>query len=226
MRFRLFVLIAIVALPVGLQVSGLVDFFDLEYLKLHEATLLRYRQQHPLAILSMFVLVYTVVCALPIPAVAILTVAAGMLFGFMNGLVIVSFSSTVGATLAFLLARYLGQDFVHRALGKKIAVVDQELSSAGFLYATSLRLIPGVPFFVINTALGLTAIRTPTFYVSTQVGMLVMLGILVNAGDHLGKIGSLDDALRPEVLVSLALVALVPVSIRALAKKFREPVKE
>jgi len=219
MKIRIFLLIVLIALPVGLQTAGIIDFFNLEYLKQNEAALQNYRLQHPLTVLGVFVTVYTVVCALPIPAVAILTLAAGMLFGFIDGLVVVSFSSAVGATLAFWLARYLGQEFVHKVLGKKITGVDRELDNAGFIYATSLRLIPGIPFFVINTALGLTTIKTVTFYLSTQVGMLLMLGILVNAGNNLGKITSLKDALSVEVLISLALLAFVPLSIRLIAGK-------
>lgn len=221
MKFRLFLLIVLIALPVGLQTTGIIDFFNLEYLKQNEAALQNYRLQHPLTVLGIFVSVYTVVCALPVPAVAILTLAAGMLFGFVNGLLVVSFSSAIGATLAFWLARYLGQDFVHKILGKKITGIDRELDHAGFIYATSLRLIPGIPFFVINTALGLTTIKTVTFYVSTQVGMLLMLGILVNAGNNLGKITSLKDALSLEVVISLALLAFVPLSIRLIAGRRR-----
>ena len=221
MKVRLFLLIVIIALPVGLQLSGVVDFFDLEYLKQNEAALQDYRQQHPLTVLGIFVSVYTVVCALPIPAVAFLTLAAGMLFGFLNGLAVVSFSSAIGATFAFWLARYLGQEFVHKMLGKKITGIDRELDNAGFIYATSLRLIPGIPFFVINTALGLTTIKTATFYLSTQIGMLLMLGILVNAGNNLGRVTSLEDALSMEVIISLALLALVPLSIRLFARKHK-----
>jgi uncharacterized membrane protein YdjX (TVP38/TMEM64 family) len=221
MKLRLLLLILIIALPVGLQLSGVVDFFDLDFLKQNEAALKDYKKEHPMAVLGMFVVVYTVVCALPIPAVAMLTVAAGMLFGFTNGLFVVSFSSAVGATLAFWLARFLGQELLHRAMGKNIAGVDRELNDAGFAYATSLRLIPGVPFFVVNTALGLTTMRTATFYVSTQIGMLLMLGILVNAGDKLSGIGSLDDVLSGNVVISLALLALVPLSLRLISRRLK-----
>jgi uncharacterized membrane protein YdjX (TVP38/TMEM64 family) len=222
MKNRVFLLIFIIALPVGLQVSGVVDFFNLEYLKQNEAAWQNYRQQHPLAVLGIFVSVYTVVCALPIPAVAFLTLAAGMLFGFLNGLLVVSFSSAIGATFAFWLARYLGQEFVHKMLGKKITGIDRELDNAGFIYAASLRLIPGIPFFVINTALGLSTIKTATFYLSTQIGMLLMLGILVNAGDNLGRIATLEDALNVRVVASLTLLALVPLSIRLISRRSKE----
>lgn len=210
------------ALPVGLQITGIVDFLNLDYLKRNEEAFQNYRQQHPLTVLGIFIAVYTMVCALPIPAVAFLTLAAGMLFGFANGLLIVSFSSAIGATFAFWLARYLGQEFVHKMLGKKITGVDRELDNAGFIYATSLRLIPGIPFFIINTALGLTTIRTVTFYLSTQIGMLLMLGILVNAGNNLGKITSLEDALSMDVIASMALLALVPLSIRLISRRIGE----
>jgi uncharacterized membrane protein YdjX (TVP38/TMEM64 family) len=221
MKLRILLLSLMVALPVCLQVSGVVDFFDLDYLKQNEVALKEFKRQHPLIVLSVFVAVYTIVCSLPIPAVAMLTVTAGMLFGFINGLIVVSFSSAVGATLAFWLARYLGQEFLHKVLGNEIAGVDRELNDAGFAYATSLRLIPGVPFFVVNTALGLTTIRTATFYLSTQIGMLLMLGILVNAGDKLSRVSSLDDVLSANVIVSLALLALVPLSIRMISRRSR-----
>ena len=219
MNTKFFLLIAIIAVPIGLHFSGIVDFFSFQYLQENKTQLLTYAQNHPYVILALFIPLYITVCALPVPAVALLTVAAGALFGFAQGLVIVSFSSTIGATIAFKMSRYLGQNSVHSLLGNRIKNVDAEFENAGFLYATSMRLLPGIPFFITNAILGLTTIKSSTFYISTQIGMLIMLSILVNAGNNLAKIESLEDVLSPAMMMSLAILALFPVVVRQIAKR-------
>ena len=219
MNIKLFLLLAIIAVPIGLHFSGIVDFFSFQYLQENKNQLLGFAQSHPYMILALFIPVYITVCALPVPAVALLTVAAGALFGFAQGLVIVSFSSTIGATIAFKMSRYLGQNSVHSLLGNRIKNVDAEFENAGFLYATSMRLLPGIPFFITNAILGLTTIKSSTFYISTQIGMLIMLSILVNAGNNLAKIESLEDVLSPAMMMSLAILALFPVVVRQIAKR-------
>lgn len=219
MRARLILLLALLAFPFALQLSGAVDFFNLQWLKDNQQQFSSFMAERPLSTAATFILVYTIVCALPLPAVALLTVAAGMLFGFTKGLVVVSFASAIGATLAFWLSRYIGQTAVHRLFGRRLGVVDLELERAGFLYATSLRLVPGVPFFVANIALGLSTMRTGAFYLSTQLGMLIMLSLLVNAGHNLSRVNSLDDILSPQLMLALGLMAVVPLSVRLVSRQ-------
>lgn len=172
---------------------------------------LRTRQAENAAGLAFgFFATYVAVTALSLPLAVWMTLAAGALFGFWQGLLIVSFASSLGATLAFLAARYLLRDWVRARLGARAAGVDEGMRRDGAFYLFSLRLIPVIPFFAVNLLMGLTPIPALTFYLVSQAGMLAGTAVYVNAGTQLGMLESLSGIVSPALLASFALLGLFP----------------
>lgn len=195
--------IAIVALDPG-------QYLSLETLKARQSALEDWVGAHPLeASLGGFA-VYVAVTALSIPGAAVMTLAAGAVFGLLWGTVIVSFASSVGATLAFLIARYLLHDAVQARFGHRLRAVNRGVERDGPIYLLTLRLIPVIPFFVINVLMALTPIATRHFYLYSQIGMLPATLVFVNAGTRLAQIERPGDILSAPVLVSLGLLAALP----------------
>jgi uncharacterized membrane protein YdjX (TVP38/TMEM64 family) len=136
--------------------------------------------------------------------------------------VIVSFASSIGATLAFLTSRFLLHDAIQKRFGDKLKAINAGVKRDGALYVITLRLIPVFPFFIINLVMGLTPIRTRTFYWASQLGMIPLTLIFINAGRELGKIQSLKDILSPGLIASLVLVGLFPLVARKVVEKINE----
>lgn len=183
---------------------------DLDMLRGHVVDLQAWRMERPLLIAVLFFAAYVAVTALSLPLAAWMTLAAGALFGFGTGLLIVSFASTIGATLAFLAARYLLRDWVHERFGSRLDAVDAGIERDGPFYLFTLRLIPVVPFFAINLLMGLTPIRAWIFYVVSQVGMLAGTAVYVNAGTQLAQLDSLSGIVSVPILLSFALLGIFP----------------
>lgn len=168
-----------------------------------------------------YFLIYVVVTALSIPGAAIMTLAGGAVFGLVAGTLLVSFASSVGATLAFLLARYLLRDYVEGRFERSTERINRGVAREGGYYLFSLRLVPVFPFFVINLAMGLTRLRASTFYWVSQLGMLPGTLVYVNAGTQLARIDETGDILSPALLGSFILLGLFPL----LAKKSLELIR-
>ncbi len=151
--------------------------------------------QNPVLSIGVFFAIYVAVTALSLPGAAILTLAAGALFGLVQGLVIVSFASSVGATLAFLVSRFILRDTVRNKFREKLKKIDEGVEKQGAFYLFTLRLVPVFPFFLINLLMGLTSLKTWTFYWVSQVGMLAGTAVYVNAGTQLAQIDSLSGIL-------------------------------
>ena len=166
--------------------------------------------QRPALIIGGFFLIYVAGAALSLPGAVILTIAAGAVFGLWLGTLIVSFASTIGASLAFLSSRFVLRDWVKARFGKRIAAIDRGVASEGALYLLTMRLIPAFPFFLVNLAMGLTSIRLPTFALVSQIGMLPATLIFVNAGTQLAAIDSTSDIASPALIGSLVLLGLFP----------------
>jgi len=196
-------------------------FLSLEYLQSRQADLAALATERPWQVSGIFIAAYVAVTALSLPGAAIMTLAAGAIFGLVAGTVIVSFASSIGATLAFLTARYLLRDSVQSRFGARLADVDKGIAREGAFYLFTLRLVPLVPFFVINLLMGLTTMRAWTFYWVSQVGMLAGTVVYVNAGTQLAKIESLRGILSPALVGSFVLLGLFPL----LAKKIVDAVK-
>lgn len=196
-------------------------WFSLDALKSQQAAIEAWREANPWLTAAAFFVVYVAVTALSLPGAAIMTLAGGAVFGLLWGTVLVSFASSIGATLAFLAARFLLRDWVKARFGPRIAAIDRGVEKEGGFYLFTLRLVPAFPFFMINLLLGLTPMRAWTFYWVSQVGMLAGTIVYVNAGTQLAGITSLSGILSPSLLGSFALLGIFPL----VAKKFVDAVK-
>lgn len=207
---KLLVLLLVAALVAAFFAFDLGRFLSLAALKGHQADLAATYAARPAAVLGVFFAVYVAVAALSLPGAAPMTLAAGALFGVGIGTAIVSFASSLGATLAFLSSRYLFRDAVQRRFGSRLADVNRGVERDGAFYLFSLRLVPLIPFFAVNLVMGLTNMRATRFYLVSQVGMLAGTVVYVNAGTQLSKIESLRGVLSPGLLVSFVLLGLFP----------------
>ncbi|MDP2023597.1 MAG: FAD-dependent oxidoreductase, partial [Hydrogenophaga sp.] len=197
---------------------GLDRYFSLAFLKESQASLAALREQQPLQLALGYFLVYIAVTALSLPGATIVTLAGGAIFGLGWGLLIVSFASSIGATLAFLTARFLLRDSVQARFGQRLADMDKGIQKDGAFYLFTLRLIPVVPFFVINLLMGLTKMKTWTYYWVSQLGMLAGTAVYVNAGTQLGQLESLKGILSPGLLGSFVLLGLFPLIARKVVE--------
>ncbi|MGH8474687.1 MAG: FAD-dependent oxidoreductase [Methylococcales bacterium] len=220
-RSRILLLGAIAALIAVFFIFDLQRFLTLETLKARQAAIDAYRAAHPALAVVPYAVTYVAVTGLSLPGAAILTLAGGAVFGLVWGTIIVSFASSVGATLAFLAARFLFRDAVKARFGERLKAIDAGVARDGAFYLFTLRLVPVFPFFVINLAMGLTNIRTLTFYWVSQLGMLAGTAVYVNAGTQLGRIDSLSGILSPGLLGSFALLGIFPL----LGKKTVESIQ-
>ena len=173
-----------------------------------------WRATSPATVGASFFLMYVIVAAFSLPGAAIMTIAAGALFGLFWGAVIASFASTIGATLAFLTARYLLRDLVQAHFGDKLKAINEGMAKDGAFYLFSLRLIPLFPFFLVNLLVGLTPISTRRYYWVSQIGMLAGTVVYVNAGTQLAKISGLADIASPGLLFSFALLGIFPLLVK------------
>ncbi|NTV12586.1 MAG: TVP38/TMEM64 family protein [Desulfobulbaceae bacterium] len=216
----LLLLLALVAV-VLFRHYHLGDYLTLAYLK---DSLARFRElylAHRLTTLAGYILLYIVVTALSLPGAAIMTLAGGGLFGFWIGTVAISFASTIGATLACGVSRFILRDWVARHFGAKLAAIDQGIETEGAFYLFTLRLIPIFPFFVINLLMGLTKLRLTTYFWVSQLGMLPATMVFVNAGRELSRINTMGDVLSPGLLASFALLGLFPLTAKKLLGIYR-----
>ena len=203
-------LFALIALAVVLLIWASSGSLDLAGLKAMLERAQAWRADHPATFAGLFFLAYVAVTALSLPFAVWMTLAAGAMFGFWGGLALVSFASTIGATLAFLTARFFLRDWVSQRLGSRAETLNRGLKRDGPFYLFSLRLIPVVPFFALNLLMGLTQMPARTFYWVSQVGMLAGTAVYVNAGTQLGQLNSLSGIVSPGVLGAFALLAVFP----------------
>jgi pyruvate/2-oxoglutarate dehydrogenase complex dihydrolipoamide dehydrogenase (E3) component/uncharacterized membrane protein YdjX (TVP38/TMEM64 family) len=220
-RGRLVVLLLVVAAIAAFFVTGAHRYFTFEHIKAEQARLAARFHAHPAASVAVFFAVYVGVAALALPGAALLTLAAGAIFGFLWGVVIVSFASSIGATLSFLLSRFVLRDWVRQRYASRVQAVDRGIEKEGAFYLFTLRLIPAAPFFVVNVLMGLTGLRTSTFYWVSQLGMLAGTLVYVNAGTQLAAIHSPRGILSPALIGAFLLLGFFPL----LAKKTIEAVK-
>ncbi len=218
---RLVVLGFIAALITAFFAFDLQNHLTLESLKTQQQAIETYRNDHPVIAVAIYALTYIAVTGLSLPGATILTLAGGAVFGLLWGTLIVSFVSTIGATLAFLAARFLFRDTVKANFGERSKAIDAGVTKEGALYLFTLRLVPVFPFFVINLAMGLTNIKTQTFYWVSQLGMLAGTVVYVNAGTQLAQLKSLSGILSPGLIGSFVLLGIFPL----LANKVVDAVK-
>ncbi|OGQ95585.1 MAG: dihydrolipoamide dehydrogenase [Deltaproteobacteria bacterium RIFOXYD12_FULL_57_12] len=207
-------------------VFDLGRFLSLAYLKESHTYFADLYAGHRLAVIASYMVIYILATALSLPGAVIMTLAGGALFGLWVGIVVVSFASSIGATLACLVSRFLLREWVQARFGEKLAAINRGIEQEGSFYLFSLRLVPIFPFFIINLAMGLTRLPLSTYYWVSQVGMLPATVVYVNAGQELARIESLAGILSPGLLISFAVLGLFPIVTRKLLALYtaRRPV--
>lgn len=199
-------------------------YINLEFFQAQRAVVVDYYVDNRVVTIVAFLAIYIGMAALSLPGATIMTLAAGAVFGLPVGLVLVSFASTIGATLACMLARYLFRDAVQNRFGKYLGKINEGVEKDGAFYLFALRLVPAFPFFVVNLVMALTPIRLWTFYWVSQVGMLAGTAVYVNAGKEIGQLESLSGILSPTLLISFALLGVFPIiakkALNVLSKRF------
>ncbi len=185
-------------------------YLTLNELKARQYAIENYYRANPGLTIAIYMAGYIIVTALSLPGATVMSLAGGALFGFWMGTLIVSFASTTGATLAFLVARFLLKDYVQKKFGDKLSAVNRGIEKEGAFYLFTLRLVPLFPFFMINLVMALTPIKTLTFYIVSQIGMLPGTFVYINAGTQLAKLDSLGGILSPGLIFSFALLGIFP----------------
>jgi len=223
---KIVITVFIIAISAVFFIFDLQQYLSFAYLKSSQQMFQSYYADHRLITTAGYMAVYILVTALSLPGAAIMTLAGGALFGLWVGLFLVSFASTIGATLAFLAARFLLKDYVQSRFGEKLKAVNEGIEKDGSFYLFTLRLVPLFPFFVINLVMGLTPIRTPVFYLVSQIGMLPGTFVFVNAGTHLAKIESAKGILSPGLVFSFALLGIFPLIAKKIVSLVRSRKKQ
>jgi uncharacterized membrane protein YdjX (TVP38/TMEM64 family) len=218
------ILLALIAAAIAAYLwFDLGQYVSLDAFKAQQAEIIAAKDASPLLYIGGFFLLYIAVTALSLPGAAIMSLVAGALFGLVTGVIIVSFASSIGATLAYLSSRFLLRDWVSSKFGERMQAIDDGLARDGAFYLFTLRLIPLFPFFMVNLVMGLTRIKTPTFYWVSQIGMLPATIVFVNAGTQISQIESTAGLLSPTLIGSFVLLGCFPWIARglvAMAKKF------
>jgi pyruvate/2-oxoglutarate dehydrogenase complex dihydrolipoamide dehydrogenase (E3) component/uncharacterized membrane protein YdjX (TVP38/TMEM64 family) len=220
-RSRVLLLLALAAGIAAFFALGLQRYLTLDYLKAAQGEFTALYAERPLTVIAAYFGIYVAVTALSLPGALIMTLAGGAIFGLWVGTLVVSFASSVGATLAMLAARYVLRDSVKGRFGARLAEIDRGVQRDGPFYLFTLRLVPALPFFAINLLMGLTAMKAGTFYLVSQLGMLAGTLVYVNAGTQLAQITSLQGIVSPGLIGSFVLLGLFPL----VAKKIVDAVK-
>ena len=218
---KLILLLAIIILAGLFFVFDLGQYLSLDYLKSQQQQLDSWYQNNPGLLIGSYFIIYIAVTGLSLPGAAVLTLVGGAIFGLVTGVIIISFASTIGATLAFLVSRYLLHDAVQHRFGSKLKTFNDGIRKDGGFYLFALRLVPAFPFFMINLLMGLTPIKTWTFYWVSQVGMFAGTIVYVYAGTQLGQIASLSGILSPQLIFAFTLLGIFPL----IARKILDTIK-
>src|SRR5436190_10540859 len=220
-RRRLLVAALVLGLIAAFFALDLGQYLQLEYFKSQQSAIEEFRRANPLAAAGIVFAIYVAVTGLSVPGAAVLSLAVGAIFGLLWGTLIVSFASSLGATLAFLSSRFLFRDLVRDRFGDRLRAMDAGLEKEGAFYLFALRLVPAFPFVLVNLLMGLTPIRTRTFYWVSQIGMLPATVVYVNAGTQLATIKSISGILSPALIGSLVLIGIFPLIAKHAVEVFK-----
>ncbi|ENL6070245.1 hypothetical protein VCSRO155_0600 [Vibrio cholerae] len=216
-------IIAIVLIAIAaLLVTQFSQYLTLDVAKAKQAELANYIDAHLLQAALIYFVVYVLLTAFSIPGATVVTLLGAALFGFWLSLLLASFASTIGATLAFLSSRFLLRDWVQAKFADKLQTINQGIERDGAFYLLSLRLIPIFPFFLINLVMGLTPISTWRYYWVSQLGMLPGTAVYLNAGTQLAEISSLGQIVSLPVLASFVLLGVFPIVVKWLMGKVQQ----
>lgn len=222
-KLVVFVVLLVVVVAVVLRFH---DTLSLNYLASKETSLRELNLKSPLLVASVAFGIYTLITGLSLPGAALLTLIFGWFFGFARGLLLISFASTTGATIAFLLSRFFLREYISARFGERLKKFNAELAKEGAFYLFTLRLIPAIPFFVINLVMGLTPIRATTFWWVSQLGMLPGTAVYVYAGAQFPSLDALVEKgaagiLSPQLIIAFVLLGLFPITIKKLMKRLK-----
>ncbi len=218
---KISILAVIVILIASFFIFDLGQYLTLAYLKSQQQVFNDYYQHNRFSTLLFYFIIYILVTALSLPGAAIMTLAGGALFGLWTAVVVVSFASSIGATLAFLVSRFLLRDWVQGKFGDKLQAINAGVEREGAFYLFSLRLVPLFPFFVINLLMGLTPLKTSLYYIVSQVGMLAGTFVYVNAGTQIGQLENAGGILSPGLLLSFTLLGIFPLLAKRILGIFQ-----
>jgi uncharacterized membrane protein YdjX (TVP38/TMEM64 family) len=218
---KVVILLVIVGAIVAVKVFHLDQYLTLSYLKGSLDTLKSLYENHSLMVIAGYFLIYVLTTSLSLPGASPLGLAGGALFGFWTATLLVSFASSIGATLSCIVSRFLLRDWIQSRFGDRIAKVNEGIEKEGAFYLFTLRLIPAFPFWMINLAMGLTKMSLLKFYWVSQIGMLPGTMVFVNAGTELAKIESVKGIFSPGLIISFALIGIFPLAVKKLLFLYR-----
>jgi len=218
---QILILLLLLGIFFTARAYGVSEYLNFEYLKLQKESLLSTYNENQFLFISIYFLVYVISVAVSIPGATIFTLAAGAIFGVVLGTVLVSFASTLGATLSFLFSRYLLRDSVQKKFGSSMDSINKGLEQDGTFYLLSLRLIPAIPFFLINLLMGLSRISAVQFFLVSQIGMLPGTLVYVNAGTQIATLNNIKDILSPALLLSFVALGLLPLFAKVIVNKIK-----
>jgi len=223
---KIIILVLMVGLIVAVKVFHLDQYLTLSYLKGSLDKFQALYENHRFMVIAGYFAVYVLTTSLSLPGASPLGIIGGALFGFWTATIVVSFASTIGATLACIVSRFLLRDWIQNKFGDKIAKVNEGIEKEGAFYLFTLRLIPAFPFWMINLVMGLTKMPLPKFYWVSQIGMLPGTMVFVNAGKELAKIESLKGIFSPGLIISFALIGIFPITVKKLVALYRYRMKK
>jgi uncharacterized membrane protein YdjX (TVP38/TMEM64 family) len=218
---RIVIAAVVITLIAVFKIFNLGDYLTLSYLKESRENFESAFAEHEFFAVAAYMAVYVLVTSLSLPGAVIMTLAGGALFGLLRGTVIISFASSIGATLACLVSRFLLRDWVQSKFGDRLKTINEGIENEGAFYLFTLRLIPIFPFWLINLLMGVTRMPLRTFYLVSQVGMLPGTIVYVNAGTELAKINSISGILSPGLILSFAVLGLFPVAAKKLLALYK-----
>jgi len=218
---KVVILLVIVGVIVAVKIFHLDQYLTLSYLKGSLDSLKSLYENHMLMVITGYFLIYVITTSLSLPGASPLGIAGGALFGFWTATIVVSFASTIGATLACLASRFLLRDWIQNKFGDRVKKVNEGIEKEGAFYLFTLRLIPVFPFWLINLTMGLTTMSLFKFYWVSQIGMLPGTMVFVNAGKELAKIESVKGIFSPSLIVSFALIGIFPIAVKKLIALYR-----
>ena len=216
------VILALIGLVIAFFYFDLKQYLSFEYLKSQRESLNAFYTERPALTSLVYLGVYISLAALSLPGAAIMTLAGGAIFGLLYGTVLVSFASSIGATLAFLVARFLLRESIQKKFAQKLQEINKGIDREGWIYLFTMRLIPAIPFFVINVVMGLTRMKIPTFFLVSQIGMLPGTIVYVNAGTQLGQLESAAGILSPSLILSFVLLGVFPIIVKKVVNFFKK----
>jgi len=219
---KIAVLVLILTIVAAFKFFHLGQYLTLAHIKESGQEYVLLYKEHKAFVIASYMVIYILATSLSLPGAVVLTIAGGALFGLLTGTIVVSFASTIGATLACFVSRFFLRDWVEEKFSDKIGKVNEGIKKEGAFYLFSLRLIPIFPFWLINLVMGVTKMRLVTFYWISQIGMFPATVVYVNAGKELAKVDSLKGILSPELLGSFALLGIFPLAAKRIIALYRK----